>query len=88
MVKINQKEKEFLRKFSDEYILIHGEILRIEKEMGNLQKRSKYLIETLEDCRRREDEYMQSLEDKYGEGCVNPVTLCWEKEIKENEISK
>lgn len=88
MLELEKKEKQELLKFSEEYIILHGDILKIEKEMEELKSKSESLLNDLENCRSREDHYIKSLEKKYGEGFVNPITLCWEKETKENEIFK
>jgi ribosomal protein S24E len=47
--------------------------------MEFLQKRAKELIDQLENLREEEVTFAKSLEEKYGEGKLNPFTLIYEQ---------
>ena len=52
--------------------------------MEFLQKRAKELINQLEGLRAEEITFAKSLEEKYGEGKLNPFTLIYEQKEEEN----
>ena len=89
MKQITNKEKETILKFSKNYIHIHNEIVRVEKEIKILESRSSDLINELESCRAEESEFMEKMSKKYGPGKIDPINLKWDKKItSENELLK
>jgi len=86
MALLTKKEKDTILKFSETYIKLHGEIVEVEKHIKDLEQRSGDLVNDLQCCRKNEAEFMSKLEAKYGQGKLNPMTLCWEKEIIRDEV--
>jgi hypothetical protein len=89
MTQLTKKEKKEILRFSKNYISLHNEIVRVETEIKSLEKRSSDLIQNLEDCRSEESVFMEGLKKKYGEGQIDPLSMCWHKiSVTENELSK
>ena len=85
MKQISNKEKETVLNFSRSYIAIHGEIVKVEKEIKKLEESSSGLISELESCRAEEEKFMSKMIKKYGPGKLNPMTLSWECESSVDE---
>lgn len=81
MIELTKKEKEKVLNISQEFIRIHGEIMTVEETIKKMGIRSSELIQELEECRRREKHFSDSLSEKYGEGHLDPMGLKWKKEI-------
>lgn len=80
MIELAKKEKEEVLSISQEFIRIHGEIMTIEETIKKMEIRSSELIQELEECRRKEKYFSDSLSEKYGEGQLDPMGLKWKKE--------
>jgi Skp family chaperone for outer membrane proteins len=78
------KEEKTARNLKTEFTSVHSQIQGIQTEMEFLQKRAKELIEQLENLRAEESTFAKSLEEKYGEGKLNPFTLIYEQKEEEN----
>ena len=85
MIELAKKEKEEVLSISQEFIRIHGEIMTIEE---TIKIRSSELIQELEECRRKEKYFSDSLSEKYGEGQLDPMGLKWKKEESVYEAIK
>jgi hypothetical protein len=77
MINLNEKEKETILEFSNNYREIHKEILDVEKKINDLQGQSKFLIEKLEFFRSSEVDFLKDLSEKYGEGELNLIDFSW-----------
>ena len=88
MVKLTKPEKDQIVKLSSEFVSIHKEILAVEKTIKNMQERAERLLEGLEECRRKEKAFHSHLQEKYGEGFLDPINLEWKKEEFVYEIHK
>jgi hypothetical protein len=80
MTELTKREKEEVLNISQEFIRIHGEIMTVEETIKKMEIRSSELIQELEECRRREKHFSDSLSVKYGEGQLDPMGLKWKKE--------
>jgi hypothetical protein len=80
MTELTKREKEEVLNISQEFIRIHGEIMTVEETIKKMEIRSSELIQELEECRRREKHFSDSLSGKYGEGQLDPMGLKWKKE--------
>jgi hypothetical protein len=78
------KEEKTARNLKTEFTSVHSQIQGVQIEMEFLQKRAKELIDQLENLRSEEVTFVKSLEEKYGEGKLNPFTLIYEKKEEEN----
>ena len=85
MIQLSTEEREQILKFSREFVNIHQSILSVEENIAKLEIESSGLISQLEKCREVENEFVEQLENKYGEGKLDPINLTWKKEIL-NEI--
>jgi hypothetical protein len=85
MIQLSAEEREQILKFSREFVNIHQSILSVEENIAKLEIESSSLISQLEKCREVENEFVEQLENKYGEGKLDPINLTWKKEIL-NEI--
>jgi hypothetical protein len=85
MIQLSTEEREQILKFSREFVNIHQSILSVEENIAKLEIESSSLISQLEKCREVENEFVEQLESKYGEGKLDPINLTWKKEIL-NEI--
>jgi|688.fasta_scaffold09088_3 hypothetical protein len=85
MIQLSAEEREQILKFSKEFVNIHQSILSVEENIAKLEIESSGLISQLERCREVENEFVEQLENKYGEGKLDPINLTWKKEIL-NEI--
>jgi hypothetical protein len=85
MIQLSAEEREQILKFSREFVNIHQSILSVEENITKLEIESSSLISQLEKCREVENEFVEQLENKYGEGKLDPINLTWKKEIL-NEI--
>ena len=85
MIQLSAEEREQILKFSREFVNIHQSILSVEENITKLEIESSSLISQLEKCREVENEFVEQLENKYGEGNLDPINLTWKKEIL-NEI--
>ena len=77
MIKLNEKEKETILEFSNNYKGIHKEILDVEKQIEDLNEKSKKLIEELDFFRSKEIDFLKELGEKYGEGELNLIDFSW-----------
>jgi len=78
------KEEKTARNLKTEFTSVHSQIQGIQMEMEFLQNRAKELIDQLENLRAEEVTFAKSLEEKYGEGKLNPFTLIYEQKEEEN----
>ena len=85
MIQLSAEEREQILKFSREFVNIHQSILSVEENITKLEIESSSLISQLEKCREVENEFVEQLENKYGEGKLDPINLTWKNEIL-NEI--
>lgn len=83
MRKLNRKEQNEILDLSRKFIEIHSRIVDIEKQIQGLEKESSDLISELELCRESEREFHRKMENKYGEGQIDPIEMSWKtkKEI-------
>ena len=88
MTDLTKKEKEEVLSISQEFIRIHGEIMTVEETIKKMEIRSSELIQELEECRRREKYFSDSLSEKYGEGQLDSMGLKWKKEEAVYEVIK
>ncbi len=88
MIELAKKEKEEVLSISQEFIRIRGEIMTIEETIKKMEIRSSELIQELEECRRKEKYFSDSLSEKYGEGQLDPMGLKWKKEEAVYEVIK
>jgi hypothetical protein len=88
MTDLDKKEKEEVLSISQEFIRIHGEIMTVEETIKKMEIRSSELIQELEECRRREKYFSDSLSEKYGEGQLDSMGLKWKKEEAVYEVIK
>lgn len=88
MIELAKKEKEEVLSISQEFIRIHGEIMTIEETIKKMEIRSSELIQELEECRRKEKYFSDSLSEKYGEGQLDPMGLKWKNEEAVYEVIK
>jgi oligoribonuclease NrnB/cAMP/cGMP phosphodiesterase (DHH superfamily) len=87
MINLTKKEKKEILRFSSNYINLHNEIVKVESEIKNLEERSSELIQDLEACREEESRFMEALNKKYGEGQIDPMSLCWsQKKLIQNDL--
>lgn len=82
MIKLNRTEKSEIVKISNEFVEIHKEIVQLEKSIQKMQERTKMLVGKLEECRDRERKFTHKLQNKYGEGYLDPMNLEWKNEIE------
>lgn len=85
MRKLNKKEQNEILNLSKKFIGIHSRIVDVEKQIQNLEKESSSLISELEICRETEREFYRKMENKYGEGQIDPIQMSWKTK---EEISK
>lgn len=83
--KITREEEKEAVKIKAEFIEVHGQISQIQEEMEVLNRKAEYLIQKLESIRGEESRFIRSLEEKYGEGTLDPFQMTYK--TKENEIS-
>ena len=88
MIELAKKEKEEVLSISQEFIRIHGEIMTIQETIKKMEIRSSELIQELEECRRKEKYFSDSLSEKYGEGQLDPMGLKWKKKESVYEAIK
>lgn len=81
--RITREEESRANKIKGEFIEVHDQISEIQKEMDLLNERSKFLIGRLETLREDESKFILSLEEKYGQGTLDPFKMIYK--IKENE---
>lgn len=85
MRKLNKKEQNEILNLSKKFIGIHSRIVDVEKQIQNLEKESSSLISELEICRETEREFYRKMENKYGEGQIDPIQMSWKTK---EEIAK
>jgi hypothetical protein len=84
MIELSKEEKEYIVELSKTYRDLHGKIGEIEKMMENFSKQAQDLCKDLEAKREGENEFLESLRQKYGAGKIDVFSLSWKKE-DENE---
>ena len=77
MRKLNEKEQNEILDLSRKFIEIHSRIVDIEKQIQGLEEESSSLISQLESCRETEREFHRKMENKYGEGHIDPIEMSW-----------
>ena len=85
MNNLTKEEKNVIMEISSEFIDIHREIIAVEETIKKMTERSFVLIDKLEKCREREKQFVCSLNDKYGDGELDPMNLSWKKECLKDE---
>ena len=88
MVKISKLEKDQIIKLSAEFVSIHKQIMDVEKSIIKLKNKSAELLENLENCRKDEKTLISQMQEKYGSGSLDPVSMEWKKEQMEHGIEK
>jgi len=88
MIKISKLEKDQIIELSAEFISIHKQIMDVEKSILNLKNKSAELLENLENCRKDEEMLISKMQEKYGAGSLDPVSMEWKKEQIEHGIEK
>jgi hypothetical protein len=77
MRKLNKKEQSEILNLSKKFIEIHSKIVEVEKQIQSLENKSSELISELESCREIEREFCRNMENKYGEGQIDPIEMSW-----------
>jgi hypothetical protein len=77
MRKLNKKEQSEILNLSRKFIEIHSKIVEVEKQIQSLENKSSELISELESCRKNEREFFRNMENKYGEGQIDPIEMSW-----------
>jgi len=63
----------------NEFGKVKDQIHTVKEQMSNLQQKTEDLICHLEDLRIQEQNFIKILNEKYGPGKLNPLTLYYEK---------
>jgi len=75
---LTNKESEKAENLRYEFRRVHDQINAVEKEMERLSIKAGTLIKELESLRDDEKYFLDSLDEKYGEGKLNPLNLIFE----------
>jgi membrane protein involved in colicin uptake len=85
MKELTTEEKRYIFELSGSYKELHFQIGEIEKNMEEFSRKTKDLIEKLENKRNEEREFLKELENKYGDGYIDAISLTWrQKKDKKN----
>lgn len=76
---LNENEIQEAKKLIQEFGQIKDQIHLAEEQMSTLNQKAESLINHLEDLRSQEQNFVESLQKKYGPGKLNPLTLNYEK---------
>ena len=88
--KITQKEEERATQIKTEFAEVHTQIANIQEEMNLLNKKAEELIHSLELLRKDELDFLNSLNEKYGEGSLDPFKMIYkitEKNERKEQIN-
>lgn len=76
---LTEKEIQTAKNLKQEFGQIKDQINLVEEQMKSLNQKTESLIMHLEDLRLQEQNFVQNLQKKYGEGKFNPITYTYEK---------
>lgn len=76
--KLTKKEMDQANRMKSKFAKIRGEISEVQETMEKLNLKAGTLIKQLEELRDKENEFIESLSKKYGDGKLNPFTLEYE----------
>lgn len=76
---LNENEIQEAKKLIQEFGQIKDQIHLVEEQMSSLNQKAESLINHLEDLRSQEQNFVESLQKKYGEGKLNPITFTYEQ---------
>jgi hypothetical protein len=76
---LTEKEIQTAKKLKQEFGQIKDQINLVEEQMKSLNQTTESLVRHLEDLRLQEQNFVQNLKKKYGEGKLNPITFTYEK---------
>lgn len=74
---LTEEEKNKANSLKMKFFEIRNEIDEINSQIESLNEKSGSLISTLEDIRKQESEFMESLRKKYGNGTLDPFKLIY-----------
>ena len=81
--KITPEEEKRANQIKVEFTEVHNQIAKIQEEMEDLNRKAESLILSLESIRKDESDFVKELEEKYGEGFLDPFNMTYT--IKNNE---
>lgn len=83
--KLTESEEKRANEIKSSFSEVHNQISQIQEEMNSLAKKADFLVQKLELLRGEELKFVQILEQKYGQGSLDPFNMIY-KTKKENEI--